>query len=185
MPNWVHHVLTIKDEKVFDEVANFITTNNNEILNALYPIPDYIYKGLLGMDERDLYGDDNWYDWCIKNWGTKWDTCRVSIQNDTIEFDTAWSPVPKMMGLLSQKFQGSEFELIYADEDVGSNTAHFKFKDGKIIEYDIYYNGSISAFYTYFKVWNDRFIGPGSGYYLCTKMDGYGKINYCPVERIR
>lgn len=45
------------------------------------------------------YGVANWYDWCIKNWGTKWDVggeaCYFSAQTDGsvhIRFDSAWSP---------------------------------------------------------------------------------------------
>lgn len=45
---------------------------------------------------------DNWYDWSIKNWGTKWNACYTMInvsKNDEgvidtrlLEFETAWSP---------------------------------------------------------------------------------------------
>lgn len=42
---------------------------------------------------------DNWYEWCIANWGTKWDvsTNKESVVVDdngvlTVSFDTAWGP---------------------------------------------------------------------------------------------
>src|SRR5262245_578810 len=27
----------------------------------------------LQLEYQRKYGSDNWYDWCIKHWGTKWD----------------------------------------------------------------------------------------------------------------
>ena len=49
-----------------------------------------------------LYGADNWYDWNIQNWGTKWDVHEPSIFiQDTnqigLRFMTAWSPPIKIM----------------------------------------------------------------------------------------
>jgi hypothetical protein len=48
------------------------------------------------------YGYDNWYDWRVENWGTKWDIMefyninRKEIGEDESEislgFDTAWAP---------------------------------------------------------------------------------------------
>ena len=47
---------------------------------------------------RDEYGYDDWYDWNIAHWGTKWE---VNIEDEitaddpnsvTVGFDTAWSP---------------------------------------------------------------------------------------------
>ena len=43
------------------------------------------------------YGTDNWYDWNVKNWGTKWEASYPSVLEKTAKhivysFDTAWSP---------------------------------------------------------------------------------------------
>jgi hypothetical protein len=48
------------------------------------------------------FGHKNWYDWCISEWGTKWDIGRDSAYGDEAEiengeclkifFDSAWSP---------------------------------------------------------------------------------------------
>ncbi len=47
-------------------------------------------------------GHRDWYSWSVQNWGTKWNACRVEIDDASIEhsyleilFETAWSaPVP-------------------------------------------------------------------------------------------
>ena len=56
------------------------------------------------------YGTDNWYDWNISNYGTKWDiesmTHEFDIMDDnfTTSFDTAWSPPSTFLGKLQDKF---------------------------------------------------------------------------------
>jgi hypothetical protein len=52
-------------------------------------------------EELARIGAENWYDWSIENWGTKWNPCHLDISgaaiNGSLEvtFDTAWSaPVP-------------------------------------------------------------------------------------------
>ena len=42
-------------------------------------------------------GDDRWYQFCVQNWGTKWeayDFCTTDIEEDSAEFtfNTAWGP---------------------------------------------------------------------------------------------
>ena len=43
----------------------------------------------------DKYGAYDWYDWCVKNWGTKWTAQEVEIETrdgeTSIFFETAWS----------------------------------------------------------------------------------------------
>ena len=56
--------------------------------------------------ELAAIGHPDWYSWCLKNWGTKWNACRTEINDNSdhgyaeITFDTAWdapTPVLRMM----------------------------------------------------------------------------------------
>ena len=96
------------------------------------------------------YGYDNWYDWCIFHWGTKWnayDVTEWSINEGhwngynscaTIYYETAWSPVTALWMWVSNDYPTLDFYHEYADEGgafLGSETI----RDGGIIsteEYD-------------------------------------------------
>jgi len=56
------------------------------------------------------YGYDNWYDWQVHHWGTKWDI-RGDCGNDVIDddhctfiFQTAWSPPEPIVKKLQEMF---------------------------------------------------------------------------------
>ena len=56
-----------------------------------------ITEGEIAIDNLEKYGFQDWYNWSIHNWGTKWDACNSHIESDDedyifITFDTAWSP---------------------------------------------------------------------------------------------
>jgi len=72
----------------------------------------------------------NWYDWNIKNWGTKWNAYSFKRLNERqIYFETAWSapfPVIDKLHELTQKHIIHE----WADEDVGSNVGRREYKKG-------------------------------------------------------
>lgn len=38
------------------------------------------------------HGSEDWYDWCISNWGTKWGCYETSYEDGAYTFQTAWSP---------------------------------------------------------------------------------------------
>lgn len=82
----------------------------------------------------DNYGCPTWYDWSIKNWGTKWDTYDGYSNDDTsCCFQTAWStPFPAMVAL-SKMLPDCEIEVEYADEDYGSNCGRYTLKNGEVI----------------------------------------------------
>ena len=58
--------------------------------NTLVPMPDDIYRGDLGPEERRQYGQRNWFDWCNANWGTKWDAWDARVEWECVAFTTAW-----------------------------------------------------------------------------------------------
>lgn len=68
---------------------------------------------------RSQFGADNWYDWNILTYGTKWD-CEV-LREQTIvgenffecSFDTAWSPPGVFLINLQNRFQNLDIRLTY------------------------------------------------------------------------
>lgn len=97
--------------------------------NRLIPMPTNIFMGDLSKTEEDKYGAENcWYEWRIKNWGTKWDAYQQEIQmldDDILQimFQTAWSaPIPYMEELAKVCVEeGCEMSGKFADEDFGGN----------------------------------------------------------------
>lgn len=82
------------------------------------------------------YGFNNWYDWSIENWGTKWNASEPIIENEVIEFQTAWATPEPIMLALSRKFPDVTFSVKYADEDIGSNCGWYEVKNGEITARD-------------------------------------------------
>ena len=83
---------------------NYITKEQSEIL-------------------KKTYGADNWYNWRVTNWGTKWGIDGESIQfydedDDHIElhFDTAWSPPDEIYQALRDKYEDIEISWFYRED---------------------------------------------------------------------
>lgn len=129
MPNWCLNDAVIRhnDLAMLEKARDGFNRKNNEtrndaigMLSALIPCPEPLYETRAGSYGRhdeisnyrsdllelqeDLnlkyFGHKNWYDWCIAEWGTKWDIglpegCEeVEIEHEsiTISFESAWSP---------------------------------------------------------------------------------------------
>ena len=112
MPNWCNNTLTLthSDPAMIDKAIT--AYNAAELFDTFIPVPEAlkITAGFLGdgaeqkaleakeQDNLNKYGHKNWYDWCIANWGTKWDispwenVTRVNENTVTFGFDTAWGP---------------------------------------------------------------------------------------------
>ena len=75
------------------------------------------------------YGSVDWYDWCVRNWGTKWDCYDVTewsvherdeyTASATIYYETAWSPATALWLTVSQEYPDCEFYHEFADEGGG------------------------------------------------------------------
>ena len=92
------------------------------LLNEFHPVPEdlKIVAGRVGADDdqaqKDLvaqeqanrarYGYSNWYDWCVNEWGTKWDVGGDGYEAQDIpngllmSFDSAWAPPVQFYGRL-------------------------------------------------------------------------------------
>lgn len=69
MPNWCMNNITVS-HKNLGMMQRFVHAyNTSGLMNEFLPIPEG-------------YSDNGaWYDWCISNWGTKWDVGREEYED--------------------------------------------------------------------------------------------------------
>lgn len=114
---------TTEEQKSIDSVENMSLDRQDRV----------IALGKRYLLNLVFFGATTWYDWCIENWGTKWNAYDQRFEApNTIWFNTAWSGVADLIQKLSKKFPDVEFDYTYADEDTGSNTGTGAIKDGVI-----------------------------------------------------
>ena len=113
MPNWCNNVvdLTHNDPAMVERARDAF--KRGEMLNEFIPVPKdlKITAGFLADTDKqkeledneqsnlEKYGYKNWYDFCVGEWGTKWDIGGDDYNEPVIEngqlmlcFDSAWSP---------------------------------------------------------------------------------------------
>jgi hypothetical protein len=65
--------------------------------------------------------DDRWYNWNIKNWGTKWDAYNTDIYEDEtsvhMSFQTAWAPPVEVAQELRKRFKSVEIKWMFNQEE--------------------------------------------------------------------
>ena len=107
---------------------------------------------------KEEFGADNWYDWHLANWGTKWNAYdQYSDEgSEVISFNTAWSNPEDAMIALSSKYPELTFHIQYADEDFGHNVGEYTVKDGEIIEDNIPEGGSLDAYRMAMEIRDDQ-----------------------------
>ena len=122
MPNWCNNTITIShpDMAMMKRVVKGY--NQNRLLDEFIPVPLELKDGAMNIEElrkkrnwehkkeldkvreelnRKYFGYKDWYDYCVSEWGTKWDIGRDSaptllmkdIKDKTVtfDFDSAWS----------------------------------------------------------------------------------------------
>jgi len=110
----------------------------------------------MSEDYLERFGANDWYNWAIKHWGTKWNSydnreagtlpTNADIFETKIHFHTAWSTPFPVIQQLSSMFKETVFLLEYYDEDIGSNTGKVTLLGGMISNMIIPENGSDEAY---------------------------------------
>ena len=112
MPNWCNNSVEIyhDDPKMIERVRTAF--NDGRLLAEFIPIPQSlkIVAGCVGdpdeqkkLEEdtarnREVHGYGNWYDYCVNEWGTKWDVGADGNPAQDIPgglmlgFESAWAP---------------------------------------------------------------------------------------------
>jgi hypothetical protein len=142
MPNWCANSLKLiattaeseaKLSEIVRELARAAAANESAaIFNLIKPVPEAlnIVAGWSGdaaeqaareaveQNNRDTLGYTNWYDYCVGEWGTKWDardaTYDIEGNKITIYFDTAWSPPIGIYHALEN--MGFDVEATYVEQ---------------------------------------------------------------------
>jgi hypothetical protein len=134
MPNWCNNYLELehKDPAMIERAKRAFA--DGRLLDEFVPVPKdlHVVAGRVGADgdpeqiklkedtARNIatHGYANWYDFCVNEWGTKWDVGGDGDQasQDTptdlrMNFDSAWAPPVAAM----EKFQalGFKVKLVY------------------------------------------------------------------------
>ena len=111
--------------------------------------------GRMALDNILNYGVVDWYDWSIRNWGTKWNARETVIEDNVILFDTAWSPVPELMRKLSSMFPENLFEYDFSEEQIWVLCGEYEFEKGDCTKEIIFDEGSKEAYEKGFELWPD------------------------------
>ena len=109
MPNWCYNNLDItaktpEQMEMLERVSKAEAADG--FISMFLPLPEALkettsptpqpgqanYKG----EQPVVDGCNNWYDWQVLNWGTKWDPeimdCDYDGETLTVSFDSAWAP---------------------------------------------------------------------------------------------
>ncbi len=159
MPNWVYNSLEIEaieaDPKQLTDLVNQLNTpfvrqheqwdmetNQMVFKDYTYSNPIFAFWNIIKPTDMETYKlqkdpavpdmtfmGNNWYDWNVRNWGTKWD---VAMSDDeqyketsvdmtdadsvTYSFNTAWSPATEAILNLSSQYPELVFTLTYQEE---------------------------------------------------------------------
>jgi hypothetical protein len=134
MPNWCDNSVTLhhEDKSKVDALAAEMSKKNDDGHSMAEPF--------IHLRPRPADQEENWYDWNISNWGTKWEAGIIDWdrQDDNtiwISFDSAWSPPIALYEYLVE--HGWEVNALYQEPGMGY-AGTFTTEDGDdYYEYDI------------------------------------------------
>ena len=152
MPNHVANNLSVwgqaEDVKQFKSMF-FVDDTDKATYNLIFPMPEELESDVAPLPMREgetdkqyqtrmkrykkLYGADNWYDWRVNNWKTKWDVYDLYVEEDSddflnVTFSSAWCPPVGWLKKAVEMFPKLHFSMDYIDEgdnfcglSIGSN----------------------------------------------------------------
>jgi hypothetical protein len=111
MPNWVFNRLTFSgDAATLEALEAQLATAE----------PDQVVLSFQKVTPRPPEAEDDWYDWNVANWGTKWDAHRPQVERSdgtvAYVFDTAWSPPLPVVERVALLFPTATVRLDYQEE---------------------------------------------------------------------
>ena len=139
MPNWCENAITIDgDDESLDalwEVIKPVEEGDPADLTKAFPCPEPLKQTMAGFMAEDdegyatwvaqkaaniaEYGSADWYDWCNRNWGTKWSPDFDYNNSDTLGIslwgNSAWSPPIELLQNVSRQYPSLTFTIVYSE----------------------------------------------------------------------
>lgn len=81
----------------------------------------------------EKYGADNWYDWHLSNWGTKWNSYSNHLRDDGVSFQTAWSLPDPIFAKMAEMYPTMTFNIECVEEG-GFFAGTILISEGKVKE---------------------------------------------------
>jgi hypothetical protein len=157
MPNWCNNSVEIyhEDPAMIERVRTAF--NDGRLLDEFIPVPQALrdtVSGSMGEDKRaeheaqqaanlEKYGYNDWYSFCVNEWGTKWDVGGDNLAQDIpgglmLGFESAWAPPVGAYEKLTE--QGFRIRAMYYEPGMAFAGV---WEEGQDDYYD--YNGLDSA----------------------------------------
>lgn len=136
--DWRQKILELGADEVMRLIHEDKTLDEHDISKAELAITAIVKTGYA-----------NWYDWCVDNWGVKWDvdtvyfmhSDEITFENNEksepdliIRFDTPWAPPVGILKRISEQYPDARFYLRWANEFGLENGAGFLVGEAGIID---------------------------------------------------
>ena len=113
MPNWVYNRMTITGGN-YTTLELFAESVKGDRGDG--EVSDLTFQRII---PRPIEEED-WYNWNITNWGTKWDASDItfSFEKDALHytFSTAWSPPGPIFAAISNANPELQFHFVFEEE---------------------------------------------------------------------
>lgn len=136
MPNWCNNFLRIAvpTDPAFRAYFRGFCSADHKPSGMILP---FSFEKIVPMPESEA---NNWYEWRIQNWGTKWDLvpqdCHTWSTTKSIwyNFQTAWGPPIEVIKVLSKNFPTNFMRLEF--EEKGLNmSGNLRFQAGFMLSH--------------------------------------------------
>ena len=123
MPNWCDNEINFytNSKEEMQELLEFLsgTVTTQEKFSGEYHTEevDFCFNSVRPMPPTI---GDNWYDWRLNNWGTKWEPtidCFDLVSEDwlVVSMTTAWGPPEGIYNEIASKFPDVEIDWFYKE----------------------------------------------------------------------
>jgi len=144
MPNHTYNIISV-EEKYADKLKEIAEVG---LCRYYFPMPEELDGSKSGSESikpewqkksseelKEKYGADNWYDWCIYNWGTKWGCYDSQIDDGVYDFVTAWCPPnDRVFEALAKDIP----DFVFTFEEETGWGGEYQYQDGKVLESMVY-----------------------------------------------